>query len=143
MNRPITSLLCGILCVCLLAGCATHDTATNTSGRFRLTTSLKQNTPYGKYDLAIVEAVTKKWYDILASQKFAKDRTGTVVLRFRLHPDGTVTDLVSLKCNVGEVLNYVCIESVKAAAPFAPWPPDMEKLINAHYREITFEFYYY
>ena len=40
--------------------------------------------PFGEYDHAIVVAVTQRWYDLLDSHRFAQDRTGEVVLQFRL-----------------------------------------------------------
>jgi hypothetical protein len=49
----------------------------------------------------------------------------------------------TLENNVGEVLGYLCQESVEEAAPFAKWPPDMVRMIGQNYRDITFTFYYY
>jgi len=48
-----------------------------------------------------------------------------------------------LENTVGELLGYVCAESVSEAAPFGKWPADMKRMINANFREITFTFYYY
>jgi hypothetical protein len=98
--------------------------------------------PFGDYDHAIVVAVTQRWYDLLDSQRFAQDRTGEVVLQFRLKSDGTVMNLRRNKNTVGEMLGYVCQEAVEESAPFGKWPPDMMKMVGANYREITFSFYY-
>jgi len=100
-------------------------------------------TAFGDYDRAIVEAVTQRWYDLLDSHRFAQDRTGKVILHFKLKPDGTVGEMKILENTVGELLGYVCEESVQEAAPFGKWPSDMRREIGANYRDISFTFYYY
>jgi hypothetical protein len=100
-------------------------------------------TAFGDYDRAIVEAVTQHWYDLLDSRQFAQDRTGEVILKFKLKFDGSVEDVVVLENTVGEMLSYVCQQAIQEAAPFAQWPADMRRMIGANYREVTFTFYYY
>jgi hypothetical protein len=97
----------------------------------------------GDYDQRVVEAVTQRWYDLLDSQKFAQDRTGRVVLRFKLEYDGTVRDMEVLQNSVGDLLGYVCQASIEESAPFGKWPDDMRRDIGANFREITFTFDYY
>src|ERR1019366_2410433 len=100
-------------------------------------------TPVGDYDRAIIESVTQRWYDLLDSRLFAQDRSGKVMLRFKLKYDGTIIEMHTLENTVGELLGYLCQEAIEEAAPFAAWPPDMVRMIGANYREITFTFYYY
>jgi hypothetical protein len=100
-------------------------------------------TPFGAYDLAFIEAVTQRWYDLLDSQQFARDRNGKVMLRFHLNYDGTIADMEVLQNSVGDVLGYVCQKAVTDPAPFAAWPSDMRRMVGENYREITFTFYYY
>lgn len=100
-------------------------------------------TQFGEYDRAIIEAVSQRWYDLLDSRRFAQDRTGKVILRFKLKPDGTIIEMQTADNNVGELLGYLCQEAIEEAAPFAKWPPDMVRMIGANYREISFTFYYY
>src|SRR5665213_461216 len=100
-------------------------------------------TPFGEYDRAIIEAVTQHWYDLLDSHRFAEDRTGKVVLQFKLMSDGSVEEMKMLDNTVGELLGYVCEESVQEAAPFGKWPSDMQREIDANFREVTFTFDYY
>jgi hypothetical protein len=100
-------------------------------------------TAFGDYDRAIVEAVTDHWYALLDSRHFAQDRTGKVILRFKLRYDGSITEMQTLENTVGETLNYVCQEAVEESAPFAEWPPDMRRMIAENYRDISFTFYYY
>jgi outer membrane biosynthesis protein TonB len=100
-------------------------------------------TPFGEYDRAIIEAVSQRWYDFLDSHKYAQDRSGKVILQFKLKPDGSIIEIHTLENTVGELLGYLCQEAVEEAAPFAKWPDDMQRMIGANYREITFTFYYY
>ena len=69
-------------------------------------------TPFGDYDRRFIDAVTQRWYDLLDSQKFAQDRSGKVTLRFHLNYDGTISNMEVLENTVGDLLGYVCQESV-------------------------------
>ncbi|MDR3457769.1 MAG: hypothetical protein P4N60_10015 [Verrucomicrobiae bacterium] len=100
-------------------------------------------TAFGDYDRAIVDAVTTRWYDLLDSRRFAMDRTGKVIVHFKLKFNGSVEELQIQQNTVGELLGYVCEESVQEAAPFGKWPSDMRREIGANYRDISFTFYYY
>jgi hypothetical protein len=102
-----------------------------------------KSSQFGDYDREIVEAVSQRWYDLLDSRRFAQDRSGKVMLRFKLKPDGSIIEMQTLENTVGELLGYLCQEAIEEAAPFAKWPPDMVRMIGANYREITFTFYYY
>ena len=100
-------------------------------------------TPFGDYDSAIIYAVTERWYSLLDQQNFAQDRTGRVVVQFKLEYDGSVRDVEVLDNNVGDVLSYVCQAAIENAAPFGKWPDEMRQAIGADYREIKFTFDYY
>jgi hypothetical protein len=102
-----------------------------------------KTTPFGAYDAALVEAVSRRWYDLLDSQQFAQDRKGKVTLRFHLNYDGTITEMQVLDNSVGQLLGYVCQKAISDPAPFAAWPSDMRRMVAENYREITFTFYYY
>jgi len=102
-----------------------------------------KSTAFGEYDAKIVQAISQRWYDLLDSQKFAQDRTGQVTLRFHLNSNGTVSDMTVIKNTVGDLLGYVCQQSITDPSPFEAWPSDMRRAIGANFREITFTFYYY
>jgi periplasmic protein TonB len=102
-----------------------------------------KQTQFGAYDEAVFEAIQQHWDDLLASQQFARDRTGKVTLRFHLNYDGSITDIELLENNVGDLLGYVCQKAIEDPAPFAPWPSDMRRMVGENYREITLTFYYY
>jgi hypothetical protein len=100
-------------------------------------------TPFGAYDAAFIQAVTQRWYDLLDSRQFARDRSGKVVLRFHLNYDGRISEMEVVQNTVGDLLGYVCQKAVTDPAPYAQWPSDMRAMVGLDYREITFTFYYY
>ena len=101
-----------------------------------------QATPFGAYDAAIVAAVQDRWYDLLADQRYADDRSGKVTFRFHLNSDGTVSQMMLAENTVDLTLALLCESAIRDPAPFAPWPDEMRRIINAEYREVTFTFYY-
>ena len=102
-----------------------------------------KETAFGKYDKQIVEAVTDKWYAMLDSGHFAQDRTGKVVVHFKLKYDGSILEMTTLENSVGISLTYVCRQAIAEAAPFSRWPDDMRRMIGQNFREVSFTFYYY
>lgn len=99
-------------------------------------------TPFGAYDAAIIAAIQQRWYALLDQNEFARDRSGHVVLDFRLNYDGRITELRVAENTVGEVLSAICQRAVLDPSPFAKWPPDMRRMVGNTYREVRFTFYY-
>jgi hypothetical protein len=99
-------------------------------------------TPFGAYDSALVRAISQKWYDLLDARDYASDSRGKVVLQFRLHYDGRVSDMNMSENTAGEVLGLLCQKAVLEPAPFAAWPSDMRRTLGDT-RNIQFTFYYY
>ena len=65
-----------------------------------------------------------------------------MVLEFRLHSDGRVSELKVLETEVGDVLALYCQKAISDPSPYAPWPNEMRRMIAKDYRLITFTFYY-
>ena len=101
-----------------------------------------KGTPFGAYDAAFIAAVQQRWYDLIDSSQVVQ-RSGKVVLQFRLIYDGRITDMKVNDNNVGELLCLLCQRAVLDPAPYARWPSDMRRLIGETYREVTFTFYYH
>ncbi len=99
-------------------------------------------TPFGAYDALFIAAVSSRWYSLLDSQEFARERTGRVVVEFRLTYDGRITDMREVENNVGELLGLICQKAVLDPAPFERWPSDLRRLVGADYREVRFTFFY-
>jgi hypothetical protein len=98
-------------------------------------------TPFGAYDAAIIRAIQQRWYDIL-DESTILTRSGKVVVEFRIHHDGRVTDLRVIDQDVGELLSLFCRRAISDPAPFAPWPSDMRRMVGRDYRDVRFTFYY-
>jgi outer membrane biosynthesis protein TonB len=98
-------------------------------------------TPFGAYDAAVIAAIQRRWYDLLEDSS-AAPKTGKVVLEFRMHSDGGITDLKIVEEDVGEIRALYCRKAVSDPAPYAPWPSDMRRMIGKDYRDVRFTFYY-
>ncbi len=97
--------------------------------------------PFGAYDRALIEAISQRWYDLLDARDYSSDGRGKVVLQFRLHYDGRITDVSIAENNAGEMLGLLCQKALVDPAPFAVWPADMRRLLGDT-RNIQFTFYY-
>ena len=98
---------------------------------------------FSAYDKQIITRIQGQWYHLLDGRKWKNSETGVVVVYFLLHADGTVSDLKIKKNEVGGELSYLAEVAIVQSAPFAPWPPDMVRMVGKNYREITFTFNYY
>ena len=82
---------------------------------------------------------TSRW---IVSDWKQRDSRGKVVLHFRLHYDGRITDMDMTENTAGEVLGFICQKAVLDPAPFAAWPSDMRRTLG-DVRNIRFTFIYY
>ncbi len=65
-----------------------------------------------------------------------------MIVEFRLHSDGYVTDVRILETNVGEMQSLFCQRAIEKPAPFARWPDAMQKELGRNNRLLKFTFYY-
>lgn len=98
--------------------------------------------PFGAYDRMIVEAVQNRWYYLLDSGDFARDRTGKVVLEFNLTYDGRVTDMKVVENTVNDLLCLLCQKAILDPAPYPRWPAEMRRTLGSDTRRVRFTFYY-
>lgn len=110
------------------------------SRRGRLSLDVKA-TAFGAYDAALIAAVQQRWYNLLDSAPFAQ-RSGKVVLQFRLHYDGRISDMEVNENEVGDILALLCQRAIKDPSPYPRWPSDMRRAVGRDYREVLFTFYY-
>jgi len=99
-------------------------------------------TTFGVYDAKVIQAVQERWDSLLENRLWARDRFGKVSVRFRLHADGTVTEMILTENTVDLSLGLLCQSAIRDNAPYDPWPSDMKRKVGAEYREVTFTFYY-
>ncbi|MCX8156216.1 MAG: hypothetical protein N3J91_07200 [Verrucomicrobiae bacterium] len=99
-------------------------------------------TPFGAYDAMIVAAVQQRWYDLLERSRYSGDRRGMVVVDFQLHASGRVSDVELVESTVGDFLASLCQMAITDPAPYAKWPPEMQRLFQGGVRKVRFTFYY-
>jgi len=98
--------------------------------------------PFGEYDRSIIVAIQNRWFDLLDMRGFGHERSGKVVIDFRLHHDGRVSQMNVAENTVDEMLSLLCQKSILDPAPYGRWPSDMRRMIGADYRDVRFTFYY-
>src|SRR5262245_44466431 len=91
-----------VIVLMLWAGCASPSRQVPAaSERFSIKVVGVENWPFGDYDRAFASAVNKRWY-ALKDSYHAKLEAGTVVVQFRQHSDGHVSDLKVTRNDVAE-----------------------------------------
>lgn len=98
--------------------------------------------PFGEYDRAIIVAIQNRWFDLLDMRGFGHEKSGRVVLEFRLHYDGRISRMKVAENTVDEMLSLLCQKAVMDPSPYGQWPSDMRRMIGANYRDVRFTFYY-
>jgi hypothetical protein len=98
-------------------------------------------TPFGDYDLAFIAAVEQCWH-ILLEEHQGTQRSGKVVVDFRLTYDGRITELRVQDNEVGEILSMLCQSAILNPQPYPRWPAQMRQTIGGNSRDIRFTFYY-
>jgi outer membrane biosynthesis protein TonB len=96
--------------------------------------------PIGAYDAEFVAAVKARWYQLLESH--GANAPGKVVVEFRMHPDGRITDIKVTQNEVTEVLSEICVQAILDPAPYPAWPRQMRLDIPADFRDVQFTFFY-
>jgi hypothetical protein len=101
-----------------------------------------KGSPFGNYDNVFIALVQERWYNLLDNNRFMMDRRGKVILTFRLHYDGRITELETDENGVGDVLGLLCQKAVLDPSPFPKWPTDMRQRVGTDYRDVRFTFFY-
>jgi hypothetical protein len=101
-----------------------------------------QRSPFGNYDSVFISMVQACWYQSLDEINYVGDRRGKVVVTFRLHFDGRISEVKVVEDSVGDMLSLLCQRAVLKPSPFPPWPRDMRQIVGNNYREVRFSFYY-
>jgi hypothetical protein len=94
----------------------------------------------GEYDADFIAAVDSRWRQLLENQQATVP--GKVVLEFKLHPDGRITDMKMTANEVSDLLGLICQQAVLDHGPYKPWPDKMRQELSDP-REVVFTFYYY
>jgi outer membrane biosynthesis protein TonB len=97
---------------------------------------------YGDYTQRMLEAIQSSWWSIIERSRFEGVTRGNVIVRFRLHRDGTVTDAQVLGSDVTRVMTLACKDAVMAPAPYDIWRADMVAMYGES-DTVTINFLYY
>jgi hypothetical protein len=109
--------------------------------RLKMDSSLDaMKTSYGDYDREFIDAVRARWYQLLADR--SSEGPGKVVVSFRMHPDGRITNLKMAQNEMSDLLGLICQQAIYDPAPYRPWPLEMRRDIPEGYRDVTFTFFY-
>ena len=96
---------------------------------------------FPQYDRKIVDAVQKRWYELLAT--VPTQASGKVVVEFRLVYDGRVAELRIAEAEFTGVAIELCKQAVLDSAPFQPWPSSMREIFPMGRRDVRFTFQYH
>lgn len=100
-------------------------------------------TPFGTYDGAFIAAVQARWFSLIDQRRLVRSEAGKVVLDFRLHHDGRITDLQVVEATVSDTLAWMCERAILDPAPYAAFPSDLRRMLREDYRDVRFTFYYH
>lgn len=101
-----------------------------------------KGTGFGAYDEALILAVQNRWFTLLDERRFAGGVTGKVVVKFKLHSDGSVRIVEPTESTVDALMTSLCVRAVRDPSPYEKWPSEMLRLIGSNSREVKFTFYY-
>jgi hypothetical protein len=108
--------------------------------RVDLTASIAaRGTVTGDYDWRIVESIRQCWY--MQLEQISAQNPGKVVVEFRLHSDGSVSDLHVTHADVGDMQTLVC-QLALTRPKFDKWPLEMKREQRWDFRDLTFSFLY-
>jgi hypothetical protein len=102
---------------------------------------IKQNAS-GPYFHVLRRVVEERWVGLLEQRDYGHQKAGAVVLEFKLHRNGRVTDMKVVDSTMNEVLCLICQKSVLDSCPFAHWSSEMHRSIGAEYCALTLAFKY-
>lgn len=96
---------------------------------------------YGDYSQRMLEAVQASWWSLIERARFDDFAAGYVVVRFRIHRDGTVTDAQVVASTVPTLAALTCKDAVTLPAPYDSWRADMVAMLGDD-EPVTITFHY-
>ena len=108
---------------------------------------------FGAYDAAIIQAIQQRWYSLLQARPSTATSPrqaalaqltprGKVVIAFRMHSDGRVTNISLQESDLAGTYLSMCQQAIQDPAPYPKWPADMRRQLQADHRDVRFTFYY-
>jgi hypothetical protein len=98
---------------------------------------------FRRYDRELEQSITDHWHQLLESNTKNPHPNGKVVVQFKLYSDGEILDQQILVDTTGNSMAaLICINAIKASAPFGEWTPEMIQSQGNTSRSMTFTFHY-
>lgn len=94
------------------------------------------------YDRVLTDTVQERWHDLLKANPELAPVQGHVVVRFKLHSDGKVSDLLAVETTVPPAHTILCEKAIRDPAPFGEWSREMRIAVGRDERSMTFTFHY-
>jgi hypothetical protein len=96
---------------------------------------------YGQYLQQLIDDVQAGW-DNLLNNSGALPPSGTYVeVTFRLKSDGTVSSIVKVDGNAGDLGQKYCVSAITDRGSYGKWTDDMVAMMGTE-QDLTFTFYY-
>jgi len=97
---------------------------------------------FRQYDESFINEVQQRWFDLLNNGPWRVHQEGRVIVRFRLHDDGRITNTSVLTNTTDDImLDVLGQKAILGSQPYPPWPQPMRAKVNKSYRGIDFSFY--
>jgi len=96
---------------------------------------------YGDYSQRMLEAIQASWWSLIERARFDDFAAGYVIVRFRIHRDGTVTDAEVVGSTVPTLAALTCKDAVALPAPYDAWRADMVAMLGED-ETVTITFHY-
>jgi outer membrane biosynthesis protein TonB len=107
------------------------------------TSTLKvSNTPLGMYDQKVIESIKNNWTELVSNTVISDQQPGLVKVTFRIHSDGSMSDLKITESTANAVLTALSQMAVGKSVPFPPWSESLREELGKDYRDSTFTFRY-
>lgn len=97
---------------------------------------------YGTYLQNVVNAVQKRWDNLLDQSNVYPPAGSFVVVGFVLAPDGTIARITNVANHSSRLGEQRVLDALSESAPFGVWSEDMKAHLNAGGEELVFTFYY-
>jgi TonB family protein len=99
-----------------------------------------KSTPFGEYDVRVIDAVQHQWFALMDQNPSKRPRTGRVTVSFQLFRNGSVANVKVREGSGDGVEEYLCQQAVNASQPFPRWPSNVATDHDS--RELRFTFQY-
>ncbi|HSY43044.1 MAG TPA: hypothetical protein VK811_03985 [Candidatus Acidoferrum sp.] len=143
-----------LLCVLLINGCATQNSQPDIPSTSSTSISLSANTNvenidpsvsvtgFSNYDEIVLSRISNTWYKMLKDENGVLDQDGKEVIKFKLHSDGTISNIKTIRDDYGWPLHYFCIRAIKKNTPFPKWTSAMIKKLGTYLDvQLTFDYH--